>query len=63
MDKWDRHNQWLKETQTAEEELHRRFRQYINIGLCSIDLDGSFTPDQLREIADVTEKRINAREN
>ncbi len=63
MDKWDRHTQWLKETRIVEEELHRRFRQYINISLCSVNLDGRFTPDQLREIADVVEERIKAKEN
>ncbi|KKM89356.1 hypothetical protein LCGC14_1249460 [marine sediment metagenome] len=63
MDKWDKHNQWLKETRISEEKLHRQFRQYINISLAGVNLDGSFTPDQLREIADVVEERIKAKEN
>ncbi len=60
MDKWDRHNQWMKETRLAEGKLRKRIRQYINLGLCDVRLDRSFTPEDLRDIADVAEKRINA---
>lgn len=63
MDKWGRHNQWLKETSVVEDKLRNNIGQYLHIGLTGVDLDGRFTPAQLREIANVVEERINAKEN
>jgi len=52
-------NKWLKETAIAEQRLKRIIGSYISININGVSLDGSFTPSQLREIADIVENRLN----